>query len=249
MRQLCPTWTLQCDFLSDAMQCTTAHILLSFAASCCSTDRVSRLHDKLGHGRRGLECLRFFMKGRRVRLIVAASCMAFLLSGCALGQSASAPTPTPRSAAAVQKTATVRPTAGPRPTAIHVGKPYSAFLHMICRAFAAGNQGAITGSLMNYQYNTGLRYGVIGDGEGRSADPSLMGTWLAGSHVQCVSFSPGFNSHGAVLTRGWKQPAPWSLVELDLLNGHWKINDFTFGRRTAMLWAMQSAKPVLTYHG
>ena len=36
-------------------------------------------------------------------------------------------------------------------------------------------------------------------GEGTTADPSEMRTWLAGSHVRCTYFTSGSNGHGTVL--------------------------------------------------
>jgi hypothetical protein len=136
----------------------------------------------------------------------------------------------------------------PSPTAV-VGRPFATFLSLICRAFSSRDAGTVINSLPYYQYNSGLRYGMLGDGEGHTADPSLMRSWLAGSNVRCVAFTPGVAGHGTVLTSGWKVPAIWSLVELDIFNGHWKINDFTFGTRAALYASMQTARPILPYHG
>jgi hypothetical protein len=101
---------------------------------------------------------------------------------------------------------------------------------------------------MYYQYNSGLRWGMLGDGEGHTSDPSLMSTWLASTRPRCVSFSSGAGGHGNVLTSGWVQPAAWGIVELDNVNGHWKINDFTFGSQGALAHAMQVSRPIIQYH-
>jgi hypothetical protein len=52
------------------------------------------------------------------------------------------------------------------------------------------------------------------------------------------------------MTVGWAQPGPWSLLDLDLLNGQWVINDFTFGSPARLARAMHSvSKPVMKYRG
>jgi hypothetical protein len=98
-----------------------------------------------------------------------------------------------------------------------------------------------------YQYNSGLRYGNYGDGAGQTGDPSLIKDWLGASTVRCSAYSPGLDGHGVLLTSGWKH-GTWCLVELDLFNNKWKINDFTFGDRRTLVSAMQTDKPVLSYH-
>jgi hypothetical protein len=124
------------------------------------------------------------------------------------------------------------------------------FVRTLCHALGSGNVGAVTASLMHYEYNSGLRWGMYGDGEGMTADPGLMSTWLSGSHVTCQSFSPNIAGHGSLLSSGWARPAPASLLDLDLLNGRWVINDFTFGRQHVLAQAMQGVtQPVLRYRG
>jgi hypothetical protein len=107
--------------------------------------------------------------------------------------------------------------------------------------------GTVINQLPYYQYNSGLRYGMLGDGEGETGDPSLMRTWLSRSGVQCKYFTPDVAGHGTVLTRGWAQPGGWGLIEMDTFNGHWKINDFTFGGGPALYHAMRVAGPILAY--
>ncbi|GAC1445531.1 MAG: hypothetical protein NVSMB52_06910 [Chloroflexota bacterium] len=103
------------------------------------------------------------------------------------------------------------------------------------------------GLLPYYQYNSGVRYGRLGDGEGQTGDPALIGTWLAGTSIKCVLFTGDVAGHGTVLTSGWAQPGGWNLIEMDTFNGVWKINDFTFGDRSALYQAMQATRPVLKY--
>jgi hypothetical protein len=50
------------------------------------------------------------------------------------------------------------------------------------------------------------------------------------------------------LTSGWRGPARWALIELDIFNGHWKINDFTFGSRQSLFQAMHVNWPIMRYH-
>jgi hypothetical protein len=131
-----------------------------------------------------------------------------------------------------------------------ISRSYAAFLGTICQAFATGDAGTIINALPYYQYNSGLRYGNFGDGEGQTGDPSLMRTWLAAHRARCVYFTPDVAGHGTVLTRGWRvNGMNWSLIEMDVYGNQWKINDFTFGRRAALWWAVQSSQPILAYRG
>ncbi|MGI8827024.1 MAG: hypothetical protein ACR2JC_15550 [Chloroflexota bacterium] len=140
-------------------------------------------------------------------------------------------------------------TGGPLPGPARVGGSYGSLLSDLCAAFRAKNAGAVTSQLPYYQYNSGLRYGNFGDGEGQTGDPSMMGTWLAQSTVRCVMFTAAAAAHGTLLTRGWAQPGRWGLVELDTFNGHWKINDFTFGKQRDLFSAMHVAGPIYRYRG
>jgi hypothetical protein len=124
------------------------------------------------------------------------------------------------------------------------------FIRTLCKTLSSGDASGVDAHLMHYQYNSGLRWGMIGDGEGTTSDPSLMYTWLSGSQVRCRSFSPSNGGHGTLITVGWAQPGPWSLLDLDLLNGQWVINDFTFGSPARLARAMHSvSKPVMKYRG
>lgn len=173
-----------------------------------------------------------------------------ILAGC--GTSAASPTAVVTSTAVPsnQQTTTTK-TPPPRATAtVALSPAYMSFVRTLCRGMSAGNASVVTGRLMHYQYNSGLRWGMLGDGEGQTADPSTMTTWLSGSHVQCRSFSPNVAGHGTLLTSGWAQPAAWSLLDLDLLNGQWVINDFTFSTGPALARAMHGVNhPILTYRG
>jgi hypothetical protein len=117
----------------------------------------------------------------------------------------------------------------------------------MCSALAKGDSNTLIRELPYYQYNSGLRFGMLGDGEGQTADPGLLATWLAGSHVRCTYMSSGDFGHGTVLATGWQRPAEAALIELDIFSGRWKINDFTFGKTGALFYAMQTAKPLLPY--
>lgn len=177
---------------------------------------------------------------------VAALLLVALLSGCAASAS-STKTPTALSLPTPAPTQAVR-VPSPTPT-VTIGKPYLSFLHIVCNAFASGNANTIIDLLPYYQYNSGLRYGTLDGGEGQTADTGLMRTWLASARPHCVSFTPGIMGHGTVLTIGWKTPAPASIVELDMFNGHWKVNDFTFANRPALEQAMKTSSPIVRYRG
>lgn len=196
-----------------------------------------------------------------MRRIAGLALLVILLSGCSVGKlsvggflaaptATSTPTATP-TASPVPTTTHVAPKATPRPTPTPTISPaYAAFVHTICRALAARDAGTIINSLAYYQYNNGLRYGNMGDGEGQTGDPSLMNTWLAHAHARCMYFTPDQAGHGVLLTGGWAAPnLPSSLIELDIFNGHWKINDFTFGSQGALYTAVQTSGPILSYRG
>lgn len=175
---------------------------------------------------------------------VAALLLVVLLGGCAASAGSSV-TPTPLSEPTPEPTHSVR-VPSPTPTVV-VGKPFASFLHIVCSALASGNANTIIDLLPYFQYNSGLRYGTLGGGEGQTADPSIMRTWLASARPHCVTFTPGIMGHGTVLTVGWKTPAPASIVELDMFNGHWKVNDFTFASQSALERAMQTSSPTVPY--
>lgn len=98
-----------------------------------------------------------------------------------------------------------------------------------------------------YQYNSGLRWGMLGDGEGQTADPSLVNNWLQGSKTRCTGYSGDNAGHGTVMVAGWVQNGGWSLLDVDTFNGVWKINDFTFGSRPAIHNAVRAAGAILPY--
>ena len=178
-----------------------------------------------------------------------ATLLSFLvLSGCST--SSAPPSPTATSPAGTGS-ATVRPGATPRPTAAlaAVDPTFAQAVRTLCSALSRRDAATITKALPYYQYNSGLRYGVLGDGEGQTGDPSLMVTWLAHSSVRCRLQSPGVHGHGAFLATGWSQPGGTALVELDTYSGKWKINDFTFGPYGALVRAMQTARPIVRYQG
>lgn len=172
--------------------------------------------------------------------------MGLLLAGC--GSPSAVATPTPTTAPATPA-ATTPPRATPTAT-YAVSQAYLSFVRGICRALAAKNAQAVINDLPYYQYNSGMRWGMLGDGAGTTSDPSQLRAWLANSRVRCSRYTPDTSGHGTLLAGGWTQPGPWALIELDVFpGGNWKINDFTFGRQPVLYDAMQTAGPRLPYRG
>lgn len=173
------------------------------------------------------------------------------LAGCGSSQATSTSTPaeptsTPRALPGETVTGG-HPTPGPHPRPVAVERTYAAFVTDICLAFRSRHASAITAELPYFQYNSGLRYGQLGDGEGQTGDIGLMNTWLSHSAVRCVLYTPGEAGHGTLLTSGWSQPGGWALLDLDTYDGHWKINDFTFGKQADLTYAMHVMHPILPY--
>lgn len=180
--------------------------------------------------------------------IIPTAVIALACAGCSTF--ATSPKATPTSMATSTASPKATPTSiGPViPTNFKPSPQYRAFVHSMCSAFAARSAGTIQSDLMNYQYNTGVRYGALGDGEGQTADASVLPGWLsAPAHVRCNYYTPDIAGHGTLLTSGWTQSGSWSLIEMDTINGAWKINDFTFGTSSALYQAMQTTHPVLKY--
>lgn len=178
--------------------------------------------------------------------------LALVLSGCGVLSAGSSPTVTPAPSATSEPPTSIPTPNRPRPTATPViGRDYASFITSLCHALTHRDAGAVIAALPHYQYNSGLRYGYLGDGEGQTADPGNARNWLASSHVACEYFTPDASGHGVVLTRGWSMPqGPWSLVEVDIFAGHWKINDFTFGTRQTLYHALLTTSgPVLRFAG
>lgn len=194
--------------------------------------------------------------------------LALVITGCGTS-AASSPTSTPAALA----TATARPQQlpsdtgpGPKgsatavvlqPTAVPpkpvptvaVSRDYASFTATICHSFATRDASTIINALPYFQYNSGLRYGTMGDGEGQTADPALLHTWLSSTTVTCNFFTRDVAGHGTLLASGWTQPGGWSLVDLDTYGGHWKINDFTFGDRATLYNAMHTGGPIVPFRG
>jgi hypothetical protein len=188
----------------------------------------------------------------RVRSLLPMA-LGLLLAGCGSSSTAPPPTATPQPASATPAprgtpSGTV-PTGAPTAT-VTVSRTYAAFVTSLCQDFATKNADGVIKALPYYQYNSGLRWGMMGDGEGSTSDPSLMRTWLASAHVHCTFFTPDKAGHGTVLATGWTQPAPSALAEVDIYpDGHWKINDFTFGKKAVLYTAMQTAGTPLRFRG
>jgi hypothetical protein len=123
-------------------------------------------------------------------------------------------------------------------------------VNSLCRALAGKNSKVVQADLPYYQYNSGLRWGLMGDGLGHTDDPALLNSWLSGGSPHCAAYTPDAAGHGTLLATGWGTPGPSALIELDVYPGkHWKINDFTFGSRVALRNAMQTAGPAIPYSG
>jgi hypothetical protein len=184
-------------------------------------------------------------------------------AGC--GQRISHPTMVPKPTIAVKPTALVgvNPATAPNvpvarktpipstPTAAHVPLTleFRAFLHRICSALAARDANTLIAALPHYQYNSGLYYGTFNGGEGQTGDPSLLQRWLSAAHVRCVEFAPAVAGHAVVITRGWPLDGGWGLIEFDKYNGQWKINDFTFGDRGQVRYALHSTSQEIVPYG
>jgi hypothetical protein len=193
-----------------------------------------------------------------VRAVLLMLVLALVLSACGpTGSGASAkPTPEVTATSALQPTRTQGPVVEPTqlpPTPVRVvaiSGSYKEFLRTVCAALSSRDTTTLRGALPYFQYNSGLRYGVLGDGEGQTTDPSALATWLASSRVRCSYFTPDVAGHGTLLASGWIQaPGRWSLIELDTFAGSWKMNDFTFGSRADLYAAMQTSHPVAVYRG
>lgn len=188
------------------------------------------------------------MKGRVVKRTLVAVVFATTLAGC--GASAAQPAPTPSTVPLpTRPVATARPQ--PQPTrVVTVDREFKRFANGTCRALRAGNASAIISELPYYKYNNGVYYGNFGQGGGQTSDPSLVRTWMSTSHVSCQYTDTGKNAHGVMLTSGWSASGgAWALIETDIFGGHWKINDFTFGRRADLYRAMLTSSPVVSYRG
>lgn len=127
------------------------------------------------------------------------------------------------------------------------GQAYLSFTRSLCSSLSTSNVSAVQKDLPYYQYNSGVRYGQLGDGEGQTGDPSILSSWLNGHTIRCRYITPDNAGHGAILTSGWPQPGGWSIIELDVFNSQWKINDFTFGGRHPLYHAIHVAGPVEPY--
>lgn len=186
-----------------------------------------------------------------MRRMFAVALLGVALAGCSSSAAPAAPTPT----GAPVKTGTPAAipsspaTAAAHPTPVHINAGFASTIGTLCTAFARRDSATVTSALPYFQYNSGLRYGSLGDGEGQNGDPSLMATWLANSHVQCKLQSSGAYGHGTVLATGWSLPGGTALVELDTYSGRWKINDFTFGPYGALVRALHTAGPIARFKG
>lgn len=184
-----------------------------------------------------------------------------LTAGCGSPQAAPK-TPTATAVSIVMRTPLRTGSAPPPKATPHTSPPptitvaltadFRSFLTTLCGALSSANATTVENDLPYFEYNSGLYYGTFNQGEGQTGSPGLLQQWLPGHHVQCVEFMPAVVGHAAVVTRGWPLDGGWNLVEFDKYNGHWKINDFTFGNARQVEYALRSTSPaVLSYppHG
>lgn len=181
--------------------------------------------------------------------------IALAVAGC--GGSSGGNQPHSTHVAAVPTTVVTAATPGTPPTSVSgnpstavpvatPSAPYRKFVATLCRALRSADTSVVSGDLSNYQYNTGVRWGYMGDGEGQTSDPSIFSAWLAARTVRCAYSTPDSAGHGALLTRGWHVTGgPWSIIELDTYSGQWKITDFTFGRPGVLYRALRTAGPAV----
>ena len=185
-----------------------------------------------------------------MRAFLPALALVMAISGCgsSAGSATSTSTPQPTLETSPTLRATPRPTLG---RTIVMSAPYRAFLTSMCGALRRRDSATLRNELPYYQYNSGLRYGPLGNTEGTGGDPALLAAWLNGGSVRCTLVTPDVAGHGTVLAGVWGgAPSSWSLIEMDTFNGAWKINDFTFGPRSALVTAMRNtAEPTLVYRG
>ncbi len=210
-----------------------------------------KFRDKLLEMNAGQLCLRFLLGGEFVRYLLTTALLALAIAGCSPSSSPPAPTPT-GSTAGSGATGIPSPTRivrTPHPVSVAVDRGFAQVVRSLCAAFARKDPASVTRDLPYYQYNSGLRYGMLGDGEGQTGDPSLMATWLAHSSVRCALQSSGSHGHGTVLATGWPLRGGSALIEFDTYAGRWKINDFTFGPYGALYRALQTARPIVRYAG
>ncbi|HEX6506554.1 MAG TPA: hypothetical protein VF221_02885 [Chloroflexota bacterium] len=185
-----------------------------------------------------------------MRRILAAILLGLAIGGCSSSSAPPKLTPTPSSAGPIASTTPSK--SGPSPATavpVSVDAGFTAFVHTVCTSLVRRDASTVIGLLPYYQYNSGLRYGMLGDGEGQTGDPSLLRTWLAGANIRCEYMSAGTSGHGTVLATGWPERGGTALIEMDTFSGHWKINDFTFGNHGALYTALQTVRPILRYRG
>lgn len=178
--------------------------------------------------------------------------VAVIVSGCGV---LSGPTPTstpvPTKPIPTPPVAHVTPTPS-RPQPLHIALPpsYRSFIDRMCHAVRTRNATPLINSLEYYQYNSDIYYGTFDRSEGQHAAPTELQTWLNGGSERCVRFGPALHGHADLVTKGWSFDGGWCILDLDKLGGVWKINDFTFGRRGQVLYALYSNNPEdIPYNG
>src|SRR5579859_1161908 len=135
---------------------------------CWWSQGRDKFRDKLFQLNAGLQCLRFLLGGEFVRYFLTTALLALAVAGCSSSSAPTAPTATSTSVGR-GVTGTVSPTRvapTPRPVSVAVDPGFAQAVRSLCAAFARRDAAAVTRDLPYYQYNSGLRYGMLGDGEG-----------------------------------------------------------------------------------
>jgi len=192
---------------------------------------------------------RALMGGNCLKKIAAGLMCALALTACGSSNKSTLPV----SSAGTPGTAVPGPTVGPTrsaraPTRVALSRAYHRMLKSFCNGMQDHNGKVVASFLPYYQYNSGVRYGQMGDGAGQTGTPGLLRTWVRTGHIRCVDTGPDIAGHAVLLSRGWPQPGGWSLTEFDVYNGVWKINDFTFGDEKVLRDRMHVAGSPQGYH-
>jgi hypothetical protein len=188
-------------------------------------------------------------KPRRIPMSIVGIAMAVTIAGC--GKSATQVSRFSPPINVTPPTAHATPAPShPRYVRIKLTPAYKSFISSVCAALRKRDAQSVSNSLEYTAANTGLYYGTFNKSEGTMA-MDVLGTlndWFNGSKPTCFKFAPSQADHGVVATNGWGHDGGWAVLDLDKLNGAWKVDDFTFGNRGSVMHALYSTSPeVVSY--